>query len=143
MIYGLFFSLLYVVSTIICTTLKSLPALLKEIFFFDKILPTPSVKVIIKKNKNGGLFAFFSVLLFFIGFLFLSYFLLDGEIRLYMMALSSASLFLFYSAFCDILKGLFVFLFDGVLLLLSVAMRLLITPFKALYYIIKNKFTRK
>ena len=141
-IFGIGFCFFYTVNSIIFLSLKNMPKIFLEIIVFDKVFPSPSIKIGIKEGKTGGIYAFFSVVAFFIGYMLLCYFTLDGEIRLYMLVISSASFFLFYSAFCDISKTIFIFVFDLALCLISTVVRLMILPFKKGLYIINNKNTR-
>ena len=112
-IFGLCFSIFYGVISVLYISLKSMQKLIYQIVFFDKILPSPSIKKEIKQGEKGPFFAFLSVLAFFLGFMLTSYFALDGDIRLYMLLLSSASFYIFYSAFCGVLKVGCVLLFDA------------------------------
>jgi len=142
-IYGFGFSLFYQALLVLSVSIKLLPNLFVEILRFERIMPPPSAKKNIKNGKSGPILAFFSVLLFFIGFIIISYIFLDGEIRVYMLFLSSASLFVLYSAFCDFFKNIFSFFFDLILLVVSTLIRSLVLPFKKIYIILNNKITRK
>ena len=142
-IFGLCFSIFYGVISVLYVSLKSMQKLIYQIVFFDKILPSPSIKKEIKQGEKGPFFAFLSVLAFFLGFMLTSYFALDGDIRLYMLLLSSASFYIFYSAFCGVLKVGCVLLFDAFLFVISTTLRSIIAPFKYALYLINNKITRK
>ena len=141
-IFGLGYSLFYAVIFIIYLSFKDIPSLFCQIVVFDKILPSPSIKKGIKEGKCGPLFAFLSVLTFFLGVMFASYFALDGEIRLYMLVLSSASFYIFYLTFYDVFRTIFILLFDMILFVVTLSLRLIITPFKTLLYNLNNKITR-
>ena len=82
-LFGLGYSLLYQLILISLEAVKSLPRLAREILGSEKIFPSPSIKKELKDRKFGAVFAFFSVFLFFVGFLLLSYLALDGQLRLY------------------------------------------------------------
>ena len=130
--YGAAYSLIY----------KTLEFLINLIFVFpeylctqlreEKIISLISIKGKIKGRKNGPIFTFFSTLTYFTGFLLLSYFSLDGDIRLYMLILSSASLYIFNLTFCDFWHKILTTLFDIVFALLFAALRLVILPIKSL-----------
>lgn len=141
-IYGLGASALYVVVSNIYLILKSLPDLFYEIIIFDKILPSPNFKKCLKVGKKGPIFAFVSVFLFFIGFMLVSYFALDGEIRLYMLILSSAAFYVFYSTFYDILKNILIVVSNAFIFIISTTFRLAVMPFKIMHYILNNKIAR-
>lgn len=143
MIYGFTFSLAYEMVIIFSRTLKFLPNLIREIICAEKVLPSPSIKERIKSAKEGGTFAFFSVFLFFIGFLLLSYFSLDGQLRLYMMIIASAAFYIFNSAFCVVLRGLFTILFDTLVLAISTVIRILLLPIKRFVLSLKIRKNRK
>ncbi len=140
-IFGLGYSLFYQLILISFETLKSLPRLAREILGSEKIFPSPSIKKEIKDRKFGAVFAFFSVFLFFVGFLLLSYLALDGQLRLYMLIISSASFYIFNSAFFVVLSNAFILLFDCLIFIFSTALRIIILPFRRLVLTVKNKKT--
>ena len=132
-IYGVIFSFLYRLTVIAFRVICHLPALAGEIVGFESIFPAPSIKATVATRREGAFFAFLSTILWFFGLLLLSYRCLDGQIRFYMLVLSSASLYIFNSAFCDILNGFSVLLIDLTVLVISTALRLLILPLKRLF----------
>ena len=140
-IYGVVFSVIYQLLITLFHVLKSTPDLIINILKSSKILPAPDVKCLVKDQKVGGGFAFFSVILYFLGFLLLSYLSLDGQLRLYMLVISSASLYISNLTFCVFLKELALFLLNLIVLLLSTVLRLVILPAKRLISFIYNNKT--
>ena len=139
LIYGGGFSFVYQLLIILVRTVKAMPSLAVEILNADKIFPSPRVKNAINKGKEGALFAFFSVVLFFIGFQLLSYLALDGQLRIYMLALSSAAFYITNLAFYTFLRIICITLFDIIILLLSTAVRVLVLPVKKVASLIKRR----
>lgn len=142
LIYGAGFSIFYMLISLFFVMIRAFRQVFVEIISFDKILPSPTVKIDNTESGGGGFFAFLSVVLFFVGFLFLSYFTLDGVIRFYMLVLSSASVYILYSAFYGFLRKVIVMIFNHILFLFSTIVRLVIFPVKHIFYIINNKFMR-
>ena len=136
-LFGLGYSLMYQLILISLEAVKSLPRLAREILGSEKIFPSPSIKKEIKDRKFGAVFAFFSVFLFFVGFLLLSYLALDGQLRLYMLVISSASFYVFNSAFFVVLSNIFILLFDCLIFVFSTAFRIIILPLKRLVLAVK------
>ena len=142
-IYGAFFAFIYESVRLALLVFKSLPKVCSEILVFEKIFPTPPITKAVKSAKTGRPFSFFSVLAFFFGFSVISYISLDGDIRLYMLILSSASFFLFYSTFWDFYRWLILSILDLIFIPLSVFFRCLLIPFKCCFIFFKYKFARK
>ena len=92
---------------------KALPRMIR--------LEVKSVKNYMNRKTEGSFFTFFSVFLFFLGFLLLSYFALDGQLRIYMLILSTAVYFLLDFTFSAILE-------DAFSRLLAVALFIIILP---------------
>lgn len=131
--FGIVYSVIHQLALILSRVFKSLPDIIREIMQAEKLLPPPSVKERVKEEKEEGVFAFFSVIGFAIGFLLLSYYALDGQLRLYMLIISSASLYFANSTFFVFLRGLSTLLLDFFLFVLSTLLRLLIIPIKRLF----------
>ena len=132
-VFGMGFSFFYQLFVAILRTAKSIPGLMNEILFAERIFPFPSVKGKFKEGEEGGMTAFLSVIFFFLGFLLLSYFSLDGRVRIYMLVVSSASLYAFNYAFSVILGAFFCNAFDLILAVASTVIRCVMLPFKLLF----------
>ena len=132
-IYGILFSFAYRLFSILIHVIKEAPRLCSEVVFANKIFPAVKINSRLGNGKNGPISAFFSTVLYFIGFLLLSYFCLDGQLRVYMLVISSASLYVFNFAFFVILSRIAIILTDGILFLVSTAVRLVILPFKFIF----------
>ena len=132
-VFGMGFSFIYQLFVVILRTVKSIPGLMNEILFAERIFPFPSVKGKIKEGEEGGMTAFLSVIFFFLGFLLLSYFSLDGRLRIYMLVVSSASLYVFNCTFSVILRAFFGNAFNLILALASTVIRCATLPFKRLF----------
>lgn len=112
----------------------SLPGLMRDVLEYDKLFNLPSE--ILKKNRYNinSISLFFCFLIYVIGFIFISYASLDGMIRIYMIVISSASLFVTKNKIFD---KLYVVLFGAInfiLGLLCVAIRVFLYPFKKVLF---------
>ena len=92
LIYGFCFGVILLFFDVICKQSSKFIIHLRNAFKFKKgetgtRKPSKSID-----NKNSSLVAFLKVISFSLGFLLLSYYSLDGEIRLYMLLLSLFSL---------------------------------------------------
>ena len=93
-IYGASFALLIVFANVILKEFARLIAVPREIFCYSgKIFERPNPTFKLKRGGKArriskGIFVFLSVFLFTLGFILLSYYSLDGSIRLYMLAIS-------------------------------------------------------
>lgn len=131
-IFGAGFAAFISCFNVISSAMTTLPAIIREIFFFDKIFSPPRFSPDELKAKKGIIFTIFSILLFSFGFSVLSYISLDGQIRIYMVVLSFASFYLSKITFCDIFIRLFLVAFKWILSLLCILLRVLIYPFRLL-----------
>lgn len=112
----------------------SLPGLMRDVLQYDKLFNLPSE--ILKKNRYNinSISLFFCFLIYVIGFIFISYASLDGMIRIYMIVISSASLFVTKNKIFD---KLYVVLFGAInfiLGLLCVAIRAFLYPLKKVLF---------
>ena len=139
LIYGAFFAFVYQLALILRGLIVSIPSLLCEVVFYEEFFVPPRLKDHIEGGKTGSLFAFFSLLSYFLGFILLSYYSLDGQIRLYMLAITSASLYIFNISFCVVLRAVITFLLDVLLVVVAITVRIILLPIKIIYNIlVKN-----
>lgn len=143
-IYGLAFALFTVLANATSKELARLIALPREIFCYNgKILEMPNLSFVFKSNGktqriSKGIFVFLSVFLFTLGFVLLSYYSLDGSIRLYMLAISIIVMicskpFLYKSIFILIDK-----LFKSFLVIFVITLRILTIPIVKFLIFIKK-----
>lgn len=136
MIYGVIFSSFYSFILVTSSMVKSIPIVLKKILVFDKLLPAPKTRSCITKS-SGKITAFLSVIAFALGFSLLSYIALDGQIRIYMLVLSSASLYISNFVFFGIFEAVISSVFDIVIFVISLSVRCLIMAVKKVNFVKK------
>lgn len=137
--YGVAYSAIFSLFLLLRAMIISLAEIMVTIFKFEKIFPLPCFKNLIKPCNRGAVFTFLSVVIFTLGFITISYFALDGVIRIYMLIFAFASFYLSKFALFDFLNKLFVWIFDKILVLLCLALRIALTPARRL---LKLKKTR-
>lgn len=133
--FGGVFAIISSLILIIRSLLISFPKVIKEIFLFDKVFPLPRMYSAFLPCEGGGIFAFFSVFVFAVGYILISYLFLDGVIRLYMLLFAFAAFYLSKITFCDVLKRFFIFIFRMIFMLVSLVLR----PIAHLIYRIKAR----
>ena len=126
---------------VISSAMATLPLIIKEIFVFEKIFSPPRFSEVDVKTKKGVIFTIFSILLFALGFSVLSYISLDGQIRIYMLILSSAVFYLSKITFLDIFARLILAVFKWILSLLSIVLRVLVYPL--VFFVKRTKISNK
>ncbi len=141
-LWGIVFSAAYALCILLVGLMRSLPKIVRDIFVFDKILPTPSFASYLSIGKRGAFFSFASVVIFTVGFNIISYFSLDGVIRIYMLIISSAAFYVSKIVLFDILSKLLLWLISALLMMLCVVFRLLVTPLKWLFSFLINNIKR-
>ena len=134
MIYGAIFSVIYQLALLIYGL-----SLRGALVVYDKFFSLPRLRGKLSLTDFGGIFAFFSLLGYFIGFLLLSYYSLDGQLRLYMLAVSSATFYCFNLSFCVILRNIIIFLLDLILAFLTLGVRIILLPIRILINIFQKK----
>ncbi len=120
-LFAILFSLILILKEMCLLSLDTL----KRTVIFDKIFPLPRLRKIKKSPKCGVILTVFFIFIFMLGFSLLSYFSLDGELRLYMLVLAFASFYLSKFAFFEILGTIFVLLLNAFFAVFSFALRLL------------------
>ena len=100
LLFGVFVAALFTVASVVVSEIKVLPSVVRSVLVYTgkpwKIgrMEFIGVPVVPKSRLLGELLQFFKIVLFSLLFLVLSYVMLDGKIRVYMLALSLLSLFL-------------------------------------------------
>lgn len=140
--YGVFFCLIISLFDVIYGTIKDLFYSLKQIIVYEKI--TSEVNFVELKIKKEGSAAgvFVSVVLFFIGYILISYMTLDGCVRIYMLIVSSASLFLLKLIICDKFVFLMRKILRSVICGFVIALRTLLYPLCRFYQKIRSKIVK-
>ena len=131
-IYGAVFSAVYSGIKLLCDTVLSIPGLIGNIFVYESIFHLPNFRKNIVRRKIGSIFTLLLIILFTLGFVLISYLTLDGVIRLYVLFVAFASFYLSNFVFCDILSRVFLWIFDQILKLVCLIVRILIHPFRML-----------
>ena len=102
-------SILYaaIYGAIFCVVIELVKTFIRVCKAMPKILCSDfkNIKYYMLKEAEGDVFAFLCVFSFFLGYLLLSYFSLDGQLRLYMLIISSAVYFLSKMTFLKPLKS--------------------------------------
>lgn len=137
-IFGVGFSAFVCTLDILIGAASTLPEFLIASVRFDKVFPPARLSVSARNRGGGPIYIFLCILIFALGFSLLSYISLDGEIRIYMLILAFASFYLSKIAFCDFLTKAFLWLFNSVLSLTSVALRCAILPIKLIIKFVKK-----
>ncbi len=132
--FGALYAAVYSAMLLLRTIASDIPDIFHKMLKFDKILPIPDFKTVANNKKTGKIFAFLSVFLFSIGFCILSYTSLDGDLRLYMLVLSSASFYLAKMTFNNFLNKAFLFVFRLILRVITIVLRCFVKPFKMIYH---------
>lgn len=130
LLFGICFCAFIIILDILIGAFSLIPGFFSMIISFDKLLPTPRLINVQTNRQKGPLYIFLSVLIFALGFSLLSYVSLDGEIRIYMLALAFASFYLSKFAFCDFLTKIFLQLFSAGLSLVALLLGWMILPIK-------------
>ena len=137
--YGVAYSAIFSLCLLIRALIFSLSNILSDIFRFEKIFPLPSFKKHIKLSERGAIFSFLSVIIFALGFILISYFALDGVVRVYMLFFAFAAFYLSKFVLFDFLNKIFVWFFDKLLMLLCLFLRISFAPIRSLFKFVKSR----
>lgn len=132
--YGFFVCLLDVLICIIKGCLSSSV----KLFYYEKILSSSRVIHIKNMQIKGRAYIFFKIILFSTGFMFLSYMMLDGLIRAYMLIVYSAAYFVSNIAFLNVFKRAILYLVDKIFFVIFIVLRIFTFPFSKIYYKFKK-----
>ena len=128
LIYGAIFSVVCQMMSIVCDMILALPTVCKDMLIYKNIFSVTDFNRYTSVDKRGWFFSFFSLIAYFLGFLLLSYYSLDGSLRVYMLLIASASFYVFDLSFCVILRKTVLFLIGKILMIVTVAIRILLLP---------------
>lgn len=139
LVYGVLFFIFY---TLICLLknevglLKSLP---ESIIRYDKILEKPiKMRGRIAKEQSPDVVAV-SIIAFALGLVLLSYYALDGCVRIYLIIVSLTSFFAIKSLAFDKIFILLTSIFGFLIYLFTIALRIIIFPFLRLFSFFRKK----
>ena len=111
-IYGVIYCVTFGIIAILRIVIKSFEAFKKSVISYEKIFQV-NERIIENKDVEQSSFSIFlNILLFSFGIILTSYVALDGIIRLYMIAIASASIFLFKMSIFRFLRSFLIFIFD-------------------------------
>ncbi len=147
-VFGLIFSVLDIILKILTVEMRHVMNIKEHLFSKSNIFKIPKKKEeTVFKGSGGRLFgevgAFLKCVIFVIGFILLSYYALDGAIRLYLLV---SAVFFFYvlRGVCNktlfrIMDSIFVFLYGLIIVLMRIAMLPFMYTIKALNKRISKK----
>ena len=139
MLYGLIFASLVCIIDVFSELFKRFLNIPKDIFFYEKLKSKVMENPIGKSAKKRQIMIFFYTILFFAGFMIASYFSLDGQIRLYMLFLSSASLYVSNITIIGLLRRLFSSTSHLLYSFFAYSLRYAVYPFKRIVTQIRKK----
>ena len=142
-IYGFLFSSIYSFITALFSSFKFLPKKISNIFHKPRLFSSLKTdRTIIENNPCGTSIACF-VIIFALGYVFLSYFALDGLIRLYMLVIAFASFYLSKFVFFGIFTFVFFAVSDILVLITAYVLRIISWPFVIFYMKFEKKNKEK
>ena len=106
---------------------------LKRTFEYDKTFHSFKILRSTDNRSSGPILTFAYILIFFMGYLLLSYLVCDGIIRIYVLLICFASFYLLKNALFRVFEVLFLFVFNFLLGILCVFLRLVAFPFKKVF----------
>lgn len=138
-IYGCIFEFCVLVIKLIKGVIEVAGESFQSIIHFKKLMPLPSFSEIKTTDNLGPFLSAALILSFSLGFSLLSYIALDGEIRIYLLLISFASFYLSKFVFFVFLNKLLIRIFRFIFIIFSLAIRLIILPFKTMFSSCKGK----
>ena len=130
LIFGFSFAFVYSIILLIKRALVSLPSIVKDVFFLQKSITAKSFDYLLNNVIPGRLLLAFSIVIYGIGFFLLSYVVLDGQIRIYMLIISFAAFYLSKFAFYDLIFKILIRLCIVFLKGLTIVIRWIFHPIK-------------
>lgn len=106
---------------------------------YDKILENPIKNIGRNKIKANSTIFFLFVILFFLGFVLLSYYVLDGCIRIYLFLLSVCTFFISKALLYELLNSFLDRVIGAAFYLLVLCFRIFIFPFLRLSLVLYSK----
>ena len=135
-IYGAGFFVFFCLLNVFLSEARRIKIYAKGVISYDKILQNTAKKQGRSGYSRGSALEFWLVIFFFVGFIFLSYFALDGCFRMYMLWVSGGAFLACYGMLFSRLFALLSEVVEIVFFMLMLALRLLIFPFRCLALII-------
>lgn len=136
-VYGCFFSFLCTICYLLTEYAKMLFFALKCTVIYDGSLFSHLSKSDIKKEADGGLeseiFAAIKTVIFFLGLLLVSYVSLDGDIRIYVVAVAACTFYLSDKLLVRFFTRALIFLFDKFIYVLTVFLRIILFPLRLIF----------
>lgn len=117
----------------------------RGIFRYAKIFEKPTIISVGEKEKVGALgqlITFFKVVTFGLLYILLSYYSLDGEMRIYLLLLFAASYFFLYITLHKLLRPRFLWLLQSVSIMLIYVIRVFLVPLRLIWKIL-SQFVKK
>ena len=140
--YGAIFAIILSFVVVLKESLVAILDMLKTTLSYEKIFPLPSFSGVKISYKSSAFISVIAVFLFAVGFSLLSYMSLDGQLRLYMLILSFASLYLSKIAIFDIFSRVILLALKAFFIIIALIVRVALWLPKRLYNhlnLIKNK----
>ncbi len=138
-VFGIGFFVFYTSACIFKYELVRLIGVLPSTFRYDKILEKPTKIQGRCEKQQGVIFAFMSVIIFAIGFILLSYYALDGCIRVYLLLFALSSFFIPKVLFYEKIALIFEWIFEALFYALIIVFRIAAWPFLRLFLYLKSK----
>ena len=139
LIYGALFFVFYTATVIIKVQLEDAKAIIKTTFRYDKIFKKPKINIGRNEKYCGTALSFLLVLIFTLGFILLSYYILDGCVRIYVLLLALFSFFVFRRFLFEKAVLFFEQIFCGILFAFVILIRIFTLPILRLYRYFNKK----
>ncbi len=137
--FGVGFFLLFAAVSVLKKQIKRIAALPILLVRYDKILEKPTKNKSRNADEAGAAMTFIFVILFALGFILLSYYALDGCVRIYILLLALVGFILPKGLLYERLFLIFDRIFDLVFYVVTVALRVTVFPFLRLFLHFKTK----
>ena len=117
---------------------RNVPTFVQSVIIYDKLCP-PSYINLTPNDRHAGLRTFATTTAFSIGFILLSYFALDGEVRLYTLIASITSFFIFKMLTKKYISGAAYAILSVVFRFSLILLRVILYPIRYIYLHKKTK----
>ena len=136
-LYGFVFSLFNELIGIFVTFIFANAKLFRSILKYENIFEKNEF-LIRKKREYSSFLTATIIVLFFFGFILLSYITLDGVIRLYLLFVSFAAFYLSKITVCKMIGGVLLRLLNLLFSVFLISFRILLLPFRKIYVYINR-----
>lgn len=133
LIFGAGLSVLASLMEVLGIVFQNMRNFTRDIFKFEKLTELSSVKFNKENQKKAIILRNIGIVAFTVGFILLSYFCLDGIIRIYMVILCFASFYLSKFTFSDFLRRVLIAFISLLYRCLVITLRLLLYPIILLF----------